>query len=247
MEVTRLDRNSPTPLYAQIEDAIRNSIDGGEWASYDRIPSESALTELFGVSRMTVHGVLNTLVDDGVLYRVPGKGTFVAEQKISTLSPAYRGVREQLEQMGFEIRTELVRMRTRPATPAVCARLGVSRDADVHEIIRRRLVDDRPVSLHRSFIPARLASNLPEDDVLGEQLCVILERQYGLRAARTAEQLEAVAATSEEAALLAIAPRMPLLLLEDTIHDSTGTAFEYSKILFRGDRMKVHFEYGVED
>ncbi|MEO7586627.1 MAG: GntR family transcriptional regulator [Arachnia sp.] len=243
METTALDRNSSVPLYVQIENALRSSIAAGEWKPGDRIPSEVSLNDHFGCSRMTVRGVLNALVDDGLLYRVPGKGTFVTERKISTLSPAYQGIREQLEQMGFTTTTELVSRRAAAPREAVRSKLQTDRGVDVHEIVRRRLVDGVPVSLHRSFVPTPLAPGLANDDVVGEQLCVILEREYDLRPARTIEQLEAVAATRQEAKLLGIHEGAPLLLLEDTISAPSGTVFEYSKILFRGDRMKLHFDY----
>ncbi|MGV8847273.1 GntR family transcriptional regulator [Tessaracoccus sp.] len=243
MAPTTLDRNSSVPLYVQIENALRSSIADGEWKPGDRIPSEVSLNDLFGCSRMTVRGVLNALVDDGLLYRVPGKGTFVTEQKISARSPAYRGIREQLEQMGFTTTTELVSQRITVPGESVRTTLQTDRSVDVHEIVRRRLVDGVPVSLHRSFVPTPLAPGLATDDVVGEQLCVILEREYGLRPTRTIEQLEAVAATRQEATLLGVAEGAPLLLLEDTISAQSKTVFEYSKILFRGDRMKLHFDY----
>lgn len=243
MNSTTLDRNSAIPLYVQIEGALRQRIASGEWKPGDRIPSEITLNDRFGCSRMTVRGVLNSLVDDGLLYRVPGKGTFVTEQKITALSPAYQGVREQLEEMGFATTTELVSQRIIIPGESVRDKLGTDKTVDVHEIVRRRLVDGVPVSLHRSFVPVPLAPALDAEDLVENQLCVILERHYDLRAARTLEQLEAVAATSDEADLLGLHGGAPLLLLEDTISGRSGLVFEYSKILFRGDRMKLQFDY----
>lgn len=240
---TPIDKNSAVPLYVQIEDFIRHTIAVGEWKPGERIPSEASLNELLGVSRMTVRGVLNSLVDDGLLYRVPGKGTFVTEEKISALSPAYKGVREQLEQMGFSITTELISFTKIVPTAQVRAKLGLNATAPAFEIVRRRTVDGVPVSLHRSFVPAVLAPELDTTNVVEEQLCVILERDYELHAAHTFEQLEAVAASEKEASILDLRIGEPLLLLEDTISDRSGTAFEYSKILFRGDRMKLHFTF----
>jgi GntR family transcriptional regulator len=238
-----IDKNSAIPLYVQIEDFIRHTIAIGEWKPGERIPSEAALNERLGVSRMTVRGVLNGLVDDGLLYRVPGKGTFVTEEKISALSPAYKGVREQLEQMGFATATELIRFKKIVPNKQVRAKLGLDATAPVFEILRRRLVDDAPVSLHRSFVPVALAPHLDDANVVDEQLCVILERDYELHAAHTFEQLEAVAATESEANSLDLKPGAPLLLLEDTLSDRSKNVFEYSRILFRGDRMKLHFNY----
>ena len=72
MDAKSLDRNSPVPLYVQIEDFIRHEIATGSWKPGERIPSEAALNAALGVSRMTVRGVLNGLVSDGLLQRVPG-------------------------------------------------------------------------------------------------------------------------------------------------------------------------------
>lgn len=238
-----LDRDSSVPLYAQIEDILRARIAAGEWNPGERIPSEVTLNEQFGVARMTLRGVLNSLVDEGLLYRVPGKGTFVAEDKIAAVSPAYRGVRQQLEDKGLATTTRLVHHDEVAPTERVRRHLGLPEGASVHDIQRLRLVDGAPVSLHHSFVPVPIAPRLAGEDLESQQLCVVLERDYGLRAHRTVEQLEAVPATEAEALLLDLRPGDPVLLLEDAISDRSGRVFEYSKILFRGDRMKLRFEF----
>jgi len=143
----------------------------------------------------------------------------------------------------FATTTELVSIRRTIPGKAIRDGLGIAPSTPVHEVVRRRSVDSHPVSLHRSFVPVHLAPELEHDDVLGEQLCVILENKYGLRSSYTGEQLEAVAATKEEADLLGLRPGAPLLLLQDTISEASGRVFEFSKILFRGDRIKLHFDY----
>lgn len=243
MVAPTLDRNSPVPLYVQIEDLLRQAIARGDWAPGERIPSELALHQQLGVSRMTVRGVITSLVNDGVLQRVPGKGTFVTERRIEARSPAYMGVREQLEEMGFDTSTELVESRTTIPSPEIRQVLGIDAATPVREILRRRLVDGSPVSLHRSYIPLHLAPGLEDDDVITEQLCVVLESKYGQWATHTKEFLEATAATKEEAALLGLKVGAPLLLLKDQLSNAEGTVFEYSKILFRGDRVTLHFDY----
>lgn len=104
-----LERESAVPLYLQLEEILIEKIKSGEWSPSHRIPSENELNRIFGLSRMTVRGVLTKLVNEGLLIRVPGKGTYVAPSaKISAVSPAYRGVREQLEALGYATSTELV-------------------------------------------------------------------------------------------------------------------------------------------
>ena len=93
-----LERDSAVPLYVQLEQILSSKITGGQWQPNQRIPSENELNRMYGLSRMTVRGVLTKMVNDGLLLRVPGKGTYVAPTKISAVSPAYRGIREQLLQ-----------------------------------------------------------------------------------------------------------------------------------------------------
>ncbi len=238
-----LDRDSAVPLYVQLEDVLRARIAAGEWRPDQRVPSENELNKAYGLSRMTARGVLTKLVNDGVLYRVPGKGTFLAPLKIDAVSPAYRGVREQLEAMGYETTTEVLGVGVEAATPTVRARLGLPAGERVYAIHRLRSVQGEPISLHHSYVPAALAPGLDAHDTGGEQLCVILEKHYGLAMTQVAEHLEATAARAEEATQLRMRPGQPVLLLEDVIADAHGRTFEYSSIVFRGDKIRLGFDY----
>ncbi|MDR2486416.1 MAG: GntR family transcriptional regulator, partial [Clostridiales Family XIII bacterium] len=104
-ETPKLDRLSPKPLYQQLDEIFRFAIYSQQWQANHAIPSEQVLGCMYGVSRMTVRSVITQLVNEGLLRRVQGKGTFVTEKKISATSPAYMGVREQLERMGYKTRT----------------------------------------------------------------------------------------------------------------------------------------------
>lgn len=240
-----LVRDSATPLYVQFEEILRGKISSGDWRPGERIPSENQLNRMYGLSRMTARGVLTKLVEEGVLFRVPGKGTYVAEHKIRAVSPAYQGIREQLEAMGYETSTQLLGIERELPGSSVRDRLKLSASDAVHAIRRLRSVQDQPISLHHSFVPAALAPGLEDQDVTSEQLCVVLEKHYGLSMTRVEEQLEATSASQEQADHLRIPPGSPILSLEHTIHDSTGRPFEHSKIIFRGDKIRLHFDYDL--
>jgi GntR family transcriptional regulator len=238
-----LERGSSVPLYRQLEDILYAKIVAGEWAPNERIPSENELDKQFGLSRMTVRGVLNKLASDGLLIRVPGKGTYVAPSKISAVSPAYRGVREQLESLGYATKTRLLSHELVAPSPAVRDRLGLAGDDRVYAIVRLRSVDGEPISLHRSYVPARLAPSLDDHDVVDEQLCVVLEQHYGLPMKRVDEELEALIPEPRDAELLRIGRSEPVLRLSDVIRDGGGRPFEFSMITFRADKMRLRFDY----
>lgn len=240
-----LERNSSVPLYQQLEDIFYARIASGEWAPKQRIPSENELNKLYGLSRMTVRGVLNKLTGEGLLIRVPGKGTYVAPTKIDAISPAYRGVREQLESLGYATSTRLLSVDQMTPPPPVRERLQLRASDMVYAIVRLRLVDGAPISIHRSFVPAALAPALDERDVVNEQLCVVLATHYGLPMRHVEEQLEAVSADVSDAQLLEVRRGDPILRLTDLISNATRTPFEYSTIAFRGDTMRLTFDYDL--
>lgn len=242
---TGLARDSAVPLYAQLEEIFRSQIAGGQWAPGDRIPSENELNRIFNVSRMTVRGVLTRLVEDGLLVRVAGKGTFVAKKKIETSSPAYRGVREQLESLGYQTTTRLIRSTRTTPSPSVQEHLRLADGEDVFTVERVRSADGLPISLHHSFVPYRLAPTLDQHDLTSHQLCVILDEHYNLAMKHVDEKLESVSATTEVARQLKLSRGDPVLLLEDLIFDASGTPYEYSKILFRGDKVQISFSFDL--
>jgi len=243
VQLTELQRDSAVPLYAQLEAILRAQIATEEFVPDQRIPSENELNRMYGVSRMTARGVLTTLVNDGLLFRVPGKGTFVAPLKINTVSPAYRGIREQLEGMGYETSTQLLGATVEDVPEWIRERLGLASSEPVYAIRRLRSVQGNPISLHHSYVPARLAPGLENLDVVNEQLCVVLESQFGLRMRKVAENLEAIAAGTQESKQLGIRLGAALLRLEDLIADGDGKPFEFSRIVFRGDKIRLSFTY----
>lgn len=240
-----LDRDSSTPLYVQLADILRDRIDAGEWRPNSRIPSENELNHEYGLSRMTVRQVLTQLVNEGRLFRVQGKGTFVAPGKIATRSPAYTGIRQQLEEAGFETSTRLVETDVEAADRSLAGHLGIEVGARVQRITRLRSADGEPISLHSSHVPLDLAPTLLEADPEGDQLCVILERDHGLVMGHVHETLESTRASPTEGALLRINPGEPLLLLRQQVSTPQGRPFEYTRILFRGDRIRLEYSYDL--
>lgn len=243
IDMYRIKRENPKPLYIQLEELIRNNIEEGIWKPNIAIPSESEMNRLYGVSRMTIRSACSQLVQDGILYRVPGKGTFVAEPKIMTESLAYMGFREQLERMGYEITTELLNVSEKEASFSAAKHLQIQQGASILEIERLRFIKGEPISLHYSRIPYDLCKNLSDRALEEEQLCVLLEKEYNLKPGRVTETFESVTASEKESRLFKVPQGYPLLVLEDVLYDKDDKPYEYSKVVFRGDKIKLKYEY----
>ncbi|MDR1392497.1 MAG: GntR family transcriptional regulator [Bifidobacteriaceae bacterium] len=242
--MTVLQKNSPKPLYMQLEELLRAEIVGGAYGPDGMIPSEVELSRQFEVSRMTARSVVTQLVNEGLLHRVQGKGTFVVTPKIEAKSLAYTGIREQLEAMGYSISTRLVEFQSIAADPPLARAFGLPIGEPLFFAKRLRSADGAPISLHLSYVPRALAPALEPDRLEHEQLCVILAEDYSLTQRRVVETLESTQATTAEGKLLGVERRFPLLLLTDAYTAANGRVFEYTKVLFRGDKIKLRFEYG---
>lgn len=238
-----LERMTAEPLYQQAYDILLRRINSGEYEAGKKIPSENELCNEFKISRMTVRLVLKDLVRDGKIYRVQGKGTFVAKTKFVAGSTSYVGIREQLEKQGYDVKTSLVNFEIIKCSVNLASIMKLEKDEEVYSIIRIRSVKDEPLSLSRSYVPARLSPNLEKHDVCGEQLCKILSSNYGLNRKKVIETLESISARKYEAELLNIRRGHPLLRLCDIISDEDGNIFEYSSLVFRGDRMQIRLQY----
>ena len=237
-----LERNNPKPLYQQLRDILVDAIDSGKWGPNERIPSENNLSTTYGLSRMTVRAVLTDMVKEGLLYRVQGKGTFVAE-KITTYSPSYIGIREQLEKMGYEVTTRIIECGTEICIDAVAKYLGIESGSSVFKIKRVRYIKGEPISIHISHINPMYSDKLPPELLEKEQLCVLLNDFYGLYKKQVNETLESVLALSEESELLNVEKGHPLLLLRDILYSEEGNPYEYTKVVFRGDKIKIQLHY----
>lgn len=238
-----LDRLSAQPLYVQVRNILISRLDSEEYKVNDKIPSEKTLCQEFGISRETLRSVLTELVRDGRLYRVQGKGTFVAEPKFTANAISYTGIREQLEKQGYDVTTILLAVETILCPVTIAKYLNISEGEPVYYIQRLRKVKDIPLSIHNSYIPTNLCPEFEKNDFCNSQMCEILSSNYGLVRGMVTESLESVLARENEAELLNIKKGHPLLKLSDVISNKEGTIFEYSTVVFRGDKIKIQLNF----
>ncbi len=241
-----LDRQDAKPLHKQLEEIILQKLDTEEWAANTMIPSENELSKQYGVSRMTIRAALNRIASMGRLYSVPGKGTFVSTAKIESLPLTQHGIREQLEQMGYQTITKVIGLDRMEANAKVSKHLNLQPNQEVYEIKRLRIVKNIPFSIHTSYVSVQDCPNIDLKNLEEMQLCDIIESIFGYPILRRVETLESVAAQPAEAVLLGLEKGHPLLMLENDVYTRDNKPIEYNKVLFRGDRIKLRIEYNKD-
>ena len=154
----------PTPnkaLHQVVENDLREKILSGEWAPNTMISSENQLSAQYNISRMTARTAITHLVGAGLLYRIPGKGTFVAAPHSVARTPSYVCIRDQLEQQGTKIETKVLLIEERIGSQKACDALSLPSGSTVYYVESVRYADGEPIYISRSesLVGLRLAAD----------------------------------------------------------------------------------------
>lgn len=238
-----VDRDSAIPYYVQVKETIQALIHAGVWQPGEQLPGEPDLCRMFAVSRTVIRQALNDLVNKGLLFRAKGKGTFVAQPKIrESLVQRLTGFYQDMVEQGHTPQAQILRQESVPAHPKVAGLLEIEPGTPVIAIERLRLVQDTPIQLVTTYIPAALCPALLEVDLTNQSLYAFLEQSCGVFIARGRRSIEAVPANEREARLLDVQAGAPLILLDSVSFSSDGTPIEYYHALHRGDRTRFEVE-----
>jgi GntR family transcriptional regulator len=241
---TNIDRASPLPYYVQLKATLIEGIESGRWKPGDRIPSEPELCEMFGVSRTVVRQALKDMTYQGLVTREKGRGTFVAEPKISSGSLVHSlvGFYEDMAERGQAPVTQVLEQVIEPASTRLMTALRIEETAPVIKLVRLRFVEDEPIVLVTSYLPYDLCPKLVQADLSDRSLYAFLKAEYGLSVASGRRRIEAVAAGETEARWLQVEEGSPLLKLDSVSYLGDGTPLEYFHGVFRGDRSRFEVE-----
>lgn len=215
------------PLYMQIKDLLVARVTEGEWAPGDIIPSEMQLARELNVSQGTVRKAITELVENNVLVRRQGRGTFVATHDDDrALFHFFHIVNENGTKILPECKT--LSCRRKRASRQDASKLNLSRGAQVVCIERIRNLENLPTIVETITLPTELFGDLGKTQAcdLPNTLYELYETQFGITIHRAEEQLRAVTATDYDASLLGLEAGTPLLEIERTALTLDGTPVE---------------------
>lgn len=229
-----------SPLHLQIAGWLDQLMNAGALAPGQKLPAERALAQALGVSRMTLRQGLETLQNSGRLIRTIGSrgGAVVADRRSTVDISDLIGVRRQLLRTARTATSLVVSARTLTVSPGLCDPLDVPEGAQVHEIVRVRYSDEVPVVLERSYFPAAVFPALVQQDLTGS-IYAVMQQHYGLAPSFATQELVSMLAGAENARLLGVSPQTPVLGVIRTASAGTGLPVEFSRDVFRSDRLRV--------
>ncbi len=225
-----LDETSAQPLYQQLQRALRGAIENGIIGPDDALPPERDLAEMLGVSRITVRKAIDELVEDGLLIRKQGSGTFVSN-RVEKNFAKLTSFSEDMRARGREPRSVWLNRAEGTVTPEESLTLRSSPGTPVFRFHRIRYADDAPMAIEYATV---IASCLTSLETVESSLYEALERT-GNRPVRALQRLRAVLLTAEQAKLLKAQEGEAGLLVARVGYLKDGRAVEYSQSYYRGE------------
>ena len=228
-----LKKTSENPLYIQLMTRIRNDITSGVYPSGARVPSEQELCDTYGVSRVTVRKAMLDLVQEGLLVRRQGKGTFVAEKRIQRDLQQITSFTAACRLAGYVPDTRLVSVQWDEATEEDVDKLRVARGSRVLEITRLRYADHTPVALEINRFVEAYAYLQNRDLTRSIYDALALEGA----SPSTSEHLISLGhATPQVARHLQCEVGEALLLLDEVVYNQHGETMYNGRQWIRGDK-----------
>jgi GntR family transcriptional regulator len=234
-----ISKSSSEPLYSQIQTVIEQQIISKELKPGDRTLSEQEIAAKYEVSRVTARKALENLVAKNLLYRQPGKGTFVTEQAMAYGFSTMLSFSRSLSSRGFAVTTQTLDQSLIPFSPGIAEKLRIPAGTDTVIIRRLRFVGGVPTAIHTSYFDARIYTPLLDIDLTEESLLEAAERVGNIRMVYSSDSLRAVPIKASDSQFLGIPAGTPVLELEGTVFDENNVPSRYTKGIYRGDMFRL--------
>ena len=232
------------PRYRTIEQALRERI--VHLRPGDALPSDAELCAEFGVSRMTARSAMQRLAEEGLLVRLPGRGSFVAEPPSHRRADRLMSFSSEMTRRGRVPTSVIVDREIRPAWPAAAEDLRIREGQPVVYLRRVRCADGQPIALETTLLVGQASPAVMAADLRHESLHSVLGAAgYGLR--RGTATVTAGSASHDDARLLGVARGTPMLVERRIIVDVHGRPVEATESRYPADRYAIDVRFDVED
>lgn len=225
------------PLYRKIATQIKNEIKEGNWKEGESIPTEAHLSEQYTASRVTIRQAIKTLVEEGLLERIQGSGTYVRERKVEHNIFELVGFTEEMRKFNKQPVNKVLDFQLMTPTEHVRSMLNVPEEEKVFYIRRLRIVEDIPYVLEITYVPVSMFPNLSYSTMQGSKYDYI-EREVGMKIKESYQEVIPILPEPDIAEALTVDETMPLLKIQSYSVLDNGTIFEYTESYFKSDEYR---------
>jgi GntR family transcriptional regulator len=239
-------RTNGTSLHRQLFLVLREQVGRGAYAPGAALPTEEALCQQFGVSRITVRRALRDLEGDGLVERRHGRGTFVREGGLPLESPPRLTLTEGLRRIAVETQVELLEAGKKSAPAAIASLLHLTRGADAVYALRLRKSGDVPLMVTEAWLPDRFV-NVATPAALRRLPLFELLLHAGVKFGRVVQEMSAEAADPLRARLLETSIGAPLIRVARLLHDASAQPVQHLTVHMSPERSRILMDIPTED
>lgn len=232
LESLQINRASPVPIYHQIMDGLTRQIRSGQLTPGQLLPSETELSRSLGISPMTARQAMNGLVNQGLIRRQRGVGSFVLPRRMDHPLERMVGFSEDMHARGLRPASRILRVEQAKAPKEVVERVPLNDATAMLRVRRVRLANDQPVGVHDAWL---LGVSFTRTDLERAGSLYALLAESGIQLGGCEETIDAVAADRELAGLLGVPVGAPLLRATRFTWGEDGQFVEYVVALYRAD------------
>lgn len=232
-----VEKSNGAPLHVQLADVLREKVYAQELAEGDRLPSEHALMETYGVSRGTVQKGLQILVDEGLLVKEKGRGAFVSSPDAEHLTgSSLLSFAESLRMQGIDFETTVVGQEVMPANKICSKRLGIPVGSPVFFLRRVRSTEDGPLLYMESRINMLTCPGIDHFDYSKHTLYSTIEEASGKKLSYAKVRYGARIAGHVRGRLLECSESAPVLNIDQVCYLQDNSTTEWGNIWLPANR-----------
>ncbi|SUO89705.1 GntR family transcriptional regulator [Streptococcus uberis] len=228
------------PAYIKIHDAIKKDIDEGVWLIGDRLPSERDLADYFEVSRMTLRQAVTLLVEEGILERRVGSGTYVASHRVRDKMRGTTSFTEIVHSQGKTPSSKLISYQRQLASDTEIKELQLEPSDYVIRMERIRYADNIPLVFEVASIPEKFIKDMKRDEITEHFFKTLVS--HGFEIGKSRQTIYAKTASERVASYLSVSRGHAILALTQVSYFSNGNPFEYVRSQYVGDRFEFYLE-----
>ncbi len=231
------------PKYYLVKQKIVEMINNEEIGPDGLIPSERELMGIFGLSRITVKKAIDDLVNEGYLYRIQGKGTFVKKDTLDQDLISITSCTQDILKLGMTPSKRLLKSEVIEADKVMLRKLQLSQGDKVYKVKRVYYANNDPVNLTTAYLPCKLFPLIDTYNFGVDSIYKVLETKYGTKITKAIRTIEAVLAVDEVARELKVKEGDPILLFKAVTYGMVNgreIPIESFKSFYRSDKFKFY-------
>jgi len=240
IEVNKISKVSPIPLYIQVADSLREQIASGVYPPGSLLPNEQTLMQMYEASRVTIRNALDLLVEDGVIIKKQGKGSFVTDSKKTFSLTSLQGFYSLLVKSGAKVHTKLQSTSNVLPPKEISSALGHDEAIEVRKIERLYLIDNQPFALAVTHFYRDI--DLQQEEAEKMVGYGILIEKLGKEPHFAKYSITASTSTSHLSKTMGIDKGSPILILNRITYSADSQPLEHARHYIRPDLCALEFQ-----